>query len=40
MNLELLKTRKKPRSIKRLVKSFKYAADGFMYTCYIIWFNF
>ena len=31
MNLELLKTRKKPRSVKRLIKSFKYASEGFMY---------
>lgn len=31
MNLELLKTRKKARSIKRLIKSFKYAGEGFLY---------
>ena len=32
MNLDLLKNRKKQRSFKRLIKSFKYAAEGFIYT--------
>lgn len=32
MNLELLKNRKKPRGFKRLIKSFKYASEGFMYS--------
>ena len=32
MNLDLRRISRKQRGFKRLIKSFKYAADGFMYT--------